>query len=787
MQIADLQIHSKYSRATSKNMVIEEIAKNAKIKGLDIVGTGDFSHPIWLQELKKKLKPENEGVYSYDDIMFMLTGEISLIYKQDGKQRRVHHVIFAPSFEIVDQINAWLDTKGRRDYDGRPIFGFTSIELVENLMSISKDIEIIPAHCLVSGTFVHTNPSLKPIEKIEVGDKVFTHKGKFKKVEKIYKRNYTGKIFKIIPWYFSNGIKVTPEHPFLAIKTEKNCSWTKGLVCKPTDSHKRICFSEAYKNYRKEWVPAEELEVGDVIAYPKIRATEDVNEIKHGNLTVSVDKDFCRMAGYYLSEGYTNGRDAICFTFNENETNFIDDVKNIFKKLFNLDPKKGKNKGDILFYSRNLISLFQKLFYTGSPYRAANKSMPPWMLMLPLEKQKELFIGWWRGDKGYTISRVLASQMKNICLRLNIVPNIRIDKIEEFERRGKHLIGERKISAKSDLIALDKLSFLEDKFGLLENNDFRKFKTKRDVRHAWFDENYIFIPIRKIVEEEYNNLVYNLEVEDDNSYVAESAAVHNCWTPWYGIFGSMSGFDSLEECFGDKTKFIHSIETGMSSDPAMNWRISALDALTLTSNSDAHSHYPWRLGREANVFDLKEVTYSGIIDAIRTRKNFLFTVETSPSYGKYHYDGHRLCNFSCAPNESKKMSNICPKCGKPLTIGVLNRVEELADRPEGFVPKHAIPFKSLIPLSELIAAVLGSEVFTKKVWEIYNRLIDRFVNEFNVMLDVKKEDLVKTVDEKIANIIIQNREGRLKIEPGYDGVYGKVVTKQEKGLHKFIK
>lgn len=405
MQIADLQIHSKYSRATSKNMNLEEITKYAKIKGLDILGTGDFTHPLWLKELKQKLAEANAGAYSYNGVSFILSGEISLIYKQGGKQRRVHHVILSPNFAVVDQINEFLDKKGRRDYDGRPIFGFSSIELVEAMMSISKDIEIIPAHS---------------------------------------------------------------------------------------------------------------------------------------------------------------------------------------------------------------------------------------------------------------------------------------------------------------------------------------------------------------------------------------------WTPWYGIFGSMSGFDSLEECFGDKTKHIHCIETGMSSDPAMNWRISSLDNITLTSNSDAHSPWPWRLGREANVFDFREINYENIINAFRTRKDFAYTIEVNPNYGKYHYDGHRDCNFSCSPEEAEKLNDICPKCGKSMTKGVLNRVKQLADREEGFVPKDAIPFKSPIPLSELIAAFAGNDVFTKKVWEIYNRLIYRFGNEFNVLLNVGKDELKKTVDEKLANLIIKNREDKLKIEPGYDGVYGKLILKDETGLRRFL-
>jgi len=396
MQIADIQIHSKYSRATSKDMVLETLAKYAKIKGVDILGTGDFTHPVWLKELKQKLK-EEDGIYSYEGVYFIPSGEISLIYKQGGEQRRVHHVLLSPDFEVVDQINAWLDTKGRRDYDGRPIFGFSSIELVEAMMGISKNIEIIPAHV---------------------------------------------------------------------------------------------------------------------------------------------------------------------------------------------------------------------------------------------------------------------------------------------------------------------------------------------------------------------------------------------WTSWYGIFGSMSGFDSLEECFQEKTRFIHTVETGMSSDPAMNWRISFLDNVTLTSNSDAHSAWPWRLGREANVFDLKKTDYEHIIRAFRTREGFNSTIEVNPAYGKYHYDGHRLCNFSCAPEKTKEMKGLCPKCGKKLLVGVMSRVEELADHPPGRKPKNAVPFVSLIPLSELISTVTGTAVFTQKVWTEYNRLIEHFGNEFNILMGAEKEALAKVTDEKITEIIIKNRNNELEFEPGYDGVYGVVRTGQ---------
>lgn len=246
------------------------------------------------------------------------------------------------------------------------------------------------------------------------------------------------------------------------------------------------------------------------------------------------------------------------------------------------------------------------------------------------------------------------------------------------------------------------------------------------------------------------------------------------WTPWFSVFGSRSGFNSLEECFEEYSKYIYAIETGLSSDPLMNWRLSALDKITLISCSDAHS--PSKIGREANVFDLEFLSYSAIVEAIKQKnpQKFLYTVEFFPQEGKYHYDGHRLCKIRLAPKESKKYNNICPNCGKPLTIGVLNRVEELADRPEGFRPENAIPFKSLIPLKEIIADALGQMVGTKQVEQEYKNLIEKFSNEFNVLIDVPSSELEAFTLPEIAEGIIRVREGRIFVEPGYDGVYGKI-------------
>jgi len=407
MIFTDLHIHSAHSRATSKDITLDTLAKYGKIKGISVLGTGDFTHPEWFKNLKAKLA-ENEGIYEYEGMKFLLSTEMSLMYSQDGRGRKIHNVILAPSFEIAEQITEWLKTKGRVDYDGRPIFGFTCPELVENVMSISKDCVIIPAHI---------------------------------------------------------------------------------------------------------------------------------------------------------------------------------------------------------------------------------------------------------------------------------------------------------------------------------------------------------------------------------------------WTPHFSLFGSLSGFDRIEDCFQEKTKHIHALETGLSSDPGMNWRLSALDRYSLVSFSDAHSYWPWRLGRECCAFDLKKINYDTITNAIKTRKNFSFTLEFFPEEGKYHFDGHRNCNFSSSPEETKKLNGICPKCKRPLTIGVLNRVEELADREPGFRPKGAVDYKSLMPLSELISFVIGNDVYTKKVWSVYEILIERFGNEFAVLLDASETELRKLVKDKLVELIMKNRAGKLKLEPGYDGVYGHLIIEKEKkeeGLGRFF-
>ncbi len=254
------------------------------------------------------------------------------------------------------------------------------------------------------------------------------------------------------------------------------------------------------------------------------------------------------------------------------------------------------------------------------------------------------------------------------------------------------------------------------------------------------------------------------------------------WTPYFGCLGSVTGFDSIEECYKDETRHIHALETGLSSDPPMNWRLSSLDKFALVSNSDSHSPWPWRLGREANVFELKEPSYYELWDAIKKKdKNkFLYTIEVDPNYGKYHYTGHRQCNVFMHPKQAMKIRNICPVCKKQMTIGVLQRVEELADREEGYVPRDAIPFKHLLPLYEIISFALNiNKLYSKKVEEEQNKLINAFGSELNVLLNASFEELSKATSEEIAKAIIDVREGNISFRPGFDGVYGEIAKEKQ--------
>ena len=243
------------------------------------------------------------------------------------------------------------------------------------------------------------------------------------------------------------------------------------------------------------------------------------------------------------------------------------------------------------------------------------------------------------------------------------------------------------------------------------------------------------------------------------------------WTPHFSVLGAKSGFDSVEECFEELTPYVHALETGLSSDPAMNWRISKLDRYQLVSNSDAHS--PSKLGRETNLLNI-DCSYEGLYRAIQTGQGLEGTVEFFPEEGKYHFDGHRKCGVSLSPVEAERLGGICPVCGKKLTMGVDHRVEQLADRAEGFVKKDGKKYESLVPLPEVISACMGYSTASKKVQGCFEQMIQTLGTEFDILRNVPSEDIKSCAGERIAEGIENVRTGNVKRIPGYDGEYGKI-------------
>ncbi|KPK42290.1 MAG: DNA helicase UvrD [Omnitrophica WOR_2 bacterium SM23_29] len=324
------------------------------------------------------------------------------------------------------------------------------------------------------------------------------------------------------------------------------------------------------------------------------------------------------------------------------------------------------------------------------------------------------------------------------------------------------------------------------------NNFYVEGKSKRI-------HNIIFAPSFDVVEKLNNKLqgygdlvsdgrpILNLNARDlvkicldisPDCFIVPSHA----WTPHFSIFGSNSGFDTVEECFGDQTKNIYCLETGLSSDPPMNWRLSKLDRYALISNSDSHS--PHRIGREANAFNC-DLNYKEVINAIKSKdkKRFLYTIEFFPEEGKYHYDGHRNCKARVAPKEAIKNRNLCPVCGRRLTVGVMHRVEDLADRPEGFVPDDAISFKHMIPLDQIIADARGIGEATQSVEREYMELVNKCGSEFNILLRMNGDELKGKLPQRITEGVIRVREEKVNILPGYDGEYGtiKIFSEEETG------
>lgn len=789
--IADLHIHSKYARATSKDLSLENLEKYARIKGVHLLGTGDFTHPEWIKEIKSKLKEDGTGILRSDSgFPFLLQTEICVVYTQGGKGRRIHYLINAASLEVVKQITDFLLTKGRIDYDGRPIFGFSSIELVEKMSGISNDIEVIPAHawtpwfgifgsesgfdslkecfgdkvnkvhaietgmsCYDPETEVLTNNGWKKIPEVTCSDKVCTLDAKTDKIEfqnplRLLKYRYKGRMYRLKAKRVD--LLVTPNHKLLY----STCDFRKKPSFQLREAE--LLFNKS-KRFKKNgtWIGKN----------PKYFALPAV-KIKHGSKFYSgfrnksekrfPIKPWLKFFGFWMAEGWASeGKygDYGVYLANSN-TELILEMKKILESF-------GYNV--YLYRNRELDTIrirdCQLFLYLKQFGKASKKFVPTEVKSLSkdlLETFFEYYIKgdghkYGRGGKGLsatTISKLLRDDLQEIALKIGMSAYYKL-----HQRKGTPILSLPK--AKSEGYKQSEDSW--NVYFIRKNIHTILPSTNKKYGHteAWID---------------YEGFVYCLEVPNHVIYVRRNGI-----PVWCG-----------------------------NSDPAMNWRVKELDSITLVSNSDLHSYWPWRIGREANVIELNELTYKNVLAAVRTKKGLVETIEVDPGYGKYHFDGHRLCGIVMSPAESTEHKNICPKCGKKLTIGVLNRVEQLAaeDRPEGFELKDAVPFKSLIPLSEIIAELNGFPLASRKTWQVYNALIEKFGNEFNVMLAAEENELKKAVDDKLAAAIMKNREGKIKVEPGYDGEYGKpilngnrnskektetdAVKRKQKGLNEYF-
>jgi len=271
-------------------------------------------------------------------------------------------------------------------------------------------------------------------------------------------------------------------------------------------------------------------------------------------------------------------------------------------------------------------------------------------------------------------------------------------------------------------------------------------------------------PILGLDSQDLLDIVLNA---DENAFIIPA----HIWTPWFSVLGSKSGFDTIDECYGDLSKYIFAVETGLSSDPPMNWQCSFLDKYTLVSNSDAHS--PENLGREANMFDTA-ISYKAMVKSLKGKDDgFLGTIEYFPEEGKYHLDGHRKCGICWEPSETVKHNAVCPVCGKEVTVGVANRVHELADRKVSANTYKGKPFRSVTPLKNIISEVCGVGPNSKKVAVVYENIIKKTGCEFAALLDTPIETL-KTIDSKLADGIDRLRNGKVSLSAGYDGVFGTV-------------
>ncbi|HBB02392.1 MAG: PHP domain-containing protein [Candidatus Peregrinibacteria bacterium GW2011_GWF2_38_29] len=786
--VADLHIHSKYSRATSGKMDLENLYKWAQMKGIKVMATGDFTHPIWFKELRSKLEPAEYGLFKLKpeiektlidevpescraDMRFMLTSEVSSIYTALGKGRRVHNLIAVPSFEIAEKINKKLSAVGNLMSDGRPILGLPSDKLAEIVFTVSNEAVLVPAHvwtpyfsvfgsmsgfdsleecfgkwtdkifaietglsCYDGETEILTDDGWKKVSKVGNYDKICTLNPETNEVEfqnslKIHSYKYKGKMYRLKTKRID--LLVTPNHKLFY----SHCDFRKPLKFSLKEAE--LSFNKS-KCFKKDgiWIGKDEDYFTLPTVYPRHGSKYYSGRRVKNEKKIPIES-WLKFFGLWIAEGWVTGggKDgsySVCLA--NKDRGLILEMKGILESFgYNVFWNK-KEMGVIRVRNYQLFSYLEKFGKAADKFVPLEvKSLSPRLLNIFFEYYIEgdghVYGRNGKGLSATTISVRLRNDLQEVALKLGMSAYYKLHnkKGHPFKSPGQKYNKIYKQSADSWVIYFIRhnihtvLPSTVNKAGRIE---------------AWVD---------------FDDKVYCVTVPNHVVYVRRNGI-----PVWCG-----------------------------NSDPAMNFRLSALDKVTLISNSDSHS-LP-RIGREANVFDT-DLSYTAIFDAVRKKdpKKFLYTIEFFPEEGKYHFDGHADCYVSFSPEETRKHNGICPKCGRKVTVGVLNRVEKLADRKVGYVPKKHIPYKNLVSLDKIIADAMGVSETSVKVQHEYLKLIYALGNELKILLKTPIQEIAKISTLKIAEGVLRIREGKLKIVPGYDGEYGKIKIFNEKKLEEAV-
>jgi len=847
--IADLHIHSRFSRACSKELNIENLVKWAKIKGMDILGTGDFTHPEWFKEIKEKLKDNGKGLFVYKDektkeeFPFILTGEISLIYSQDGKGRKVHLNLLIPSIEIAEKIHNYLDKKGlRRDYDGRPIFGIPCDVFVRDMKDISEDIEIIPAHIWtpyfgVFGSMSGFN-SLKDAFQEEANNIHAIETGISSDPEMNWRiKELTDKNISIVSFSDSHCV-----HPNTLITLDNGyvlpineIGKEKRVLCSNFTGFK--CVSKNLNQFSKVKSPSYLKKVkyhgGEIVVSDKHRffVYEDkkavqkyAHELKEGDSFFRLAKisHKTREIGLKIPNSdyfYILDKEGLLFLKNKRkEKNFLQ--RDIAKLLgieknhyWKIETGKVKINHDFLNKLSEILNFDLDCFLSQYSFKECFNKFPN-----SISDDLFEFLGYLAGDGCYSVRNrgrclLLSDKNKDLLnhykkkidrlfgcscrlskygyqnsyelfvpahvaefIKLNFPEvilktlDIRIPRkifsaplefISGFLRGffdAEGCVGHHSIDVcSSNKLLLYQIDGLLKKFGIFTTVSLNNFeKSKCRFRHRLF----LYGEKMKIFRDKINFNHLNKREKLDN-YLSSIKFPRKSKIKTKGDF-ILSEITSIEDIPSD-SEYLYDLSIKSHKNYIANQVVVH------------NSFWPWRLGREATIFK-KTNSYKEIIRQIR-ENDFLGTIEVDPAYGKYHWDGHRDCDFYCSPEKTKELNGICPKCGNKLTVGVEYRVEAIAENPKRFRPDSGKMYYSILPLHEVISLYLDKGLNTKSVWNVYNKLIKKFDNEFNILLDVNKRELINKgeINENLVELIMRNREGDIKVKPGFDGEYGKAL------------